>query len=351
VKLPVRVAEIERNIEKSITNQKDFFSIVSSANQLMGSYNEIVSELKSIAKDQSINLISEITKLKDSGHDLTANIPKEIISFSKMNDLGIAYDGEERKQPTIKDTTDCFVAIDNIKTDKIICGNIRSTAVNYRNQMKEAIHVISTEYGFQVENQVPIIKTYLSGEFERDISRNNLLALIELFVNIVQIRGDLIQLMKDLELQQQNKFEKQLESKYKYYQVIKEIFDNNKIVMQGVFPMATFLSRRDIFFKTGDLAEMTGILPEIRQGRGTWDETVEILSRYHKALVLFLVSYEKSGSEDEYLRQYEEIKKKINSTYKSPSGKKIRMYLTSAVKQYIEVNANVKLNVEVKDEI
>ena len=63
--------------------------------------------------------------------------------------------------------------------------------------MKEAITVITTEYGFNVEQQVPVIRTYLSGEFERDLSRNNLFTLVELFVNIGQIRNDLIQLMKD----------------------------------------------------------------------------------------------------------------------------------------------------------
>jgi hypothetical protein len=350
VKLPPRVAEIERNIEKAITNQKEFFAIVGSANQLMSSYNEIVSELKSIAKDQSIQLIKEIDKLKTVGFDLTTNIPKEMHAFANLDETGITLDGEKR-QPTIKDTTDCFVAIDNIKTNKEVCGKIRVTSISYRNQMKEAIGVIASEYGFNVEQQVPIIRTYLSGDFERDISRNNLLTLIELFVNIGQIRNDLIQLMKDLELQQQNKFEKQLESKYTYYQVIKEIFDNNKNIMQSVFPMATFLSRRDTFFKTDNLEEMTSILPEIRKGRGSWDETIEILSRYHRALRMFIVPFEKSTSEDENVRQYEEIKKKISSTYKSSTGTQIRIYFTAAVKQFIEVNTNMKLPVEVKDEI
>ena len=266
-----------------------------------------------------------------------------------MDDTGIEVD-DGRRQPTIKETTDCFVSIDSIKTDKEICDKIRNVSVSYRNQMKEAITVIQTEYGFDVENQVPIIRTYLSGDFERDISRNNLFTLVELFVNIGQIRNDLIQLMKDLELQQQNKFEKQLESKYVYYQVIKEIFDNNKTAMQSVFPMATFLSRRDVFFKTGDLAEMTSILPEIRQGRGSWEETIDELSGYHRALIMF-IPFEKSLSQDENLRQYEEIKKKINSTYKSTAGKKIRVYFNAAVKQFIEVNTQTKLPIEIKDEL
>ena len=302
-----------------------------------------------MAKNLRTQLMSEIDKLNTSGFDFKEVLPKEIPMFASMDDAGINVEGEKR-QPTIKETTDCFVSIDNVKTNKEICEKIRSVSVSYRNQMKEAISVIASEYGFNVEQQVPIIRTYLSGEFERDISRNNLFTLVELFVNIGQIRNDLIQIMKDLELQQQNKFEKQLESRFVYYQVIKEVFDNNKVTMQSVFPMATFLSRRETFFKTGNLGEMTSILPEIRQGRGSWDETIEELSEYHKALIMF-IPFEKSTSLDENMRQYEEIKKRISSTYKSNAGKKIRMYLTAAVKQFIEATTSTKLQVEIKDEV
>ena len=348
VKLPPRVADIESNIEKAITNQKEFFAIVSSANQLMSSYSEIVSELKIVAKDQSSQLLKEINKLKSAGFNFSVNLPSEINTFAAMDDSGIEIEGS-RRQPTIKETTDCFVSIDSIKTNKEICEKIRSISISYRNQMKEAITVITTEYGFNVQQQVPVIRTYLSGEFENDIVRDNLFTLVELFVNIGQIRNDLIQLMKDLELQQQNKFEKQLESKFTYYQVIKEIFDNNKVSMQSVFPMATFLSRRETFFETNDLAQMTSILPEIRQGRGSWEDTVGELSYYHRALLMF-IPFENSPSQDENLRQYEEIKKKISTTYKSNSGKKIRMYLTAAVKQFIEITTSAKLPAEIKDE-
>ena len=108
VKLPPRVAEIEANIEKAITSQKEFFAIVSSANQLMGSYNEIVSELKAVAKNQSTQLMSEIDKLNTSGFDFKEVLPKEIPMFASMDDAGINVEGEKR-QPTIKDTTVCFV--------------------------------------------------------------------------------------------------------------------------------------------------------------------------------------------------------------------------------------------------
>ena len=63
------------------------------------------------------------------------------------------------------------------------------------------------------------------------------------------------------------------------------------------------------------------------------------------------IPFEKSLSQDENIRQYEEIKKKINSTYKSSAGKKIRVYFNAAVKQFIEVNNQTKLPIEIKDEV
>ena len=61
--------------------------------------------------------------------------------------------------------------------------------------------------------------------------------------------------------------------------------------------------------------------------------------------------YEKSKSADEGRRQFDEMKKRINNTYRGNKAKHVRMYFTAAIKQFIEVNSNIKLDIEIKDEL
>ncbi|MHA2362657.1 MAG: hypothetical protein ACXAC7_01770 [Candidatus Hodarchaeales archaeon] len=341
IKLPPRIMEIEQNIEKAITSQRDFFAIVGSANQLMSYYNEIVSELKVIAKDQSMLVQKEIKRLKEVEMDLSEFIPPEIHVFANMDEFGLAFEGEDKRPASIKDATDCFIAIDNLRTNPEVCGRIRDTSKEYVEEMRKAIDTIAAEYGINIGEQIPVIQEYLSEEFVKDISYNNLFSLTDLYSNLVTIRSDLIQLMRDLELDQQNKFEKTLEKKHSYYNVIKEIFDQNKSEMEAVFPLANFLSLREDFFNAG-LGHMTDLLPNIRKGRGNWDETIKILNNWHRGLIMFIDDF-KNLSDEENNRQYEEIRKNISNTYRS--NDRIKTYFTSAVKQYIEVHTGRNLNV------
>lgn len=345
VSLPPRIAEIEQNIDRTITSQRDFFAIVGSANQLMGYYNEIVAELKVIAKEQSLLILKEVGRLKEVGMNVDQFVPPEIHVFSEMDEFGLAFEGEERRPATIKDTTDCFVAVDNLRGHPEVCGTIRTKATKYRDEMEKAIETISNEYGFDVQKHMSVLGLYLGGEFEKDIAQNNLYTLTDLYVNLVHVREDLIGLMKDLELETQNRFEASLEKKYEYYFVIKEIFESNKRNMEAVFPLATFLTLREEFFATNDLAEMTNALPDIRKGRGDWDETIGILSRYHKALKMFIHDFT-DLSDEENRRQYEDMKKKIGQTYRSASGKQIKTYFQAATKRYIEMSTGRKLLTE-----
>ncbi|MFW9930055.1 MAG: hypothetical protein ACFFD1_11740, partial [Candidatus Thorarchaeota archaeon] len=131
IQIPPKVIEIEDNIEKAITSQKDFFVIVSSASQLMSFYNEIVNELKTIAKDQSLLIIKEIDKIKESGLDLTTFISPEIKLFANLDEnKEQKFDSEEKHPTTIKDATDCFVAIDRLRSHPELCKKIRNESIN-----------------------------------------------------------------------------------------------------------------------------------------------------------------------------------------------------------------------------
>ena len=60
---------------------------------------------------------------------------------------------------------------------------------------------------------------------------------------------------------------------------------------------------------------------------------------------MFIIYFEKSKDADEGRRQYDEMTKKINSTYRGDKAKRVRIYFTAAVKQFIEVNSGLKLDV------
>ena len=63
---------------------------------------------------------------------------------------------------------------------------------------------------------------------------------------------------------------------------------------------------------------------------------------------MFIIYFETSKDADEGRRQFDEMTKKINMTYRSEKAKRIRIYFTAAVKQFIEVNSGIKLEIDIK---
>ena len=354
IQLPPRIVEIEQNIERAITSQRDFFVIVGSASQLMGFYNEIVNELKIIAKEQSSLMLREIQKLADHGLDLRNYVSSEIKIFASMDESGVAkFENEERKPITIKDTTDCFVAIDQLRSNKEVCKSIRSESVRYVNEVRKAIQTVSQLYKFNVEERFPVIQEYISEEFEHDIARDNIFTLADLYVSLVQFRNDFIVAMRGLDDDQSSKFEKELSANYRYYPVIREIFEDSPNEMEEVFPLIKMNMMKKEAMTTQDLSVLTDILPQLQNQRTDFEKHIRQLNDWHRGLRVFITYYSKIDSvhsdlsDEENVKQFEDIKKRIYGTYKQ--NKKIRTYYTCAVKKFIELKSERPLKVQIQE--
>ena len=354
IQLPPRIIEIEQNIERAITSQRDFFVIVGSASQLMGFYTEIVNELKVIAKEQSSLMLKEIQKLADNGLDLQKYVLPEIKMFALMDETGnIKFENEEHRATTIKDTTDCFVAIDQLRSNKEVCRSIRSESVRYVNEVRKAIQTVSQLYKFNVEERFPVIQEYISEEFEHDIARDNIFTLADLYVSLVQFRNDFIIAMRGLEDDQHKKFEKELTEKYRYYSVIHEIFEDSPVEMEEVFPLTKMNAMTKEAMTTQELGILTDILPQLQNQREEFEKQITQLNNWHRGLRMFITYYSKIDSvhsdlsDEENIKQFEDIKKRIYNTYKQ--NKKIRTYFTCAVKKFIELKTQRPLKVQIQE--
>ncbi|OLS26263.1 MAG: hypothetical protein HeimC3_10420 [Candidatus Heimdallarchaeota archaeon LC_3] len=350
IQIPSKILEIEENIERSITSQRDFFVIVSSASQLMSFYTEIVNELKIIAKDQSKLMIKELTRIKESGLDLSSYIPPEIKFFASLDEIEKGKkEGEEKKQATIKDTTDAFVAIDRLRSHPEVCVKIRNESINHVKDVRNAIKTVSDLYGLNVEERFPVIQEYISEEFERDISRDNIFTLADLYVSLIQFRNDFILAIRAIEEDQNKRFEEKLEKNLKYYLVVKEIFEVYQNKLESVFPLTKIMNIRKEAMNTTDLSKLTELLPQLREGRNEYEREMHQLNKWHSALVMFISGFsikeiesvDSDGKDDENVRQFEDIKKKIISTYRS--NNKIKTYLVNAAKRFIELESGKPL--------
>ncbi|HKZ41167.1 MAG TPA: hypothetical protein VJ044_09410, partial [Candidatus Hodarchaeales archaeon] len=350
IQLPPRIAEVEDSIEGAITTQRDFTAIISSAAKLIGFYNEVVKELKRIAKEQSVLLVREIDRLAASGLDLKSKVPAEVYDFADFGDKSPSQGKNDQKRSfTIKEITECFVAIDDFRTNQSICKMVRGESIKHVNDVRRAIRTVADLYGFNIEEKFPIIQVYVSEEFERDIARDNIFTLADLFVSLVQFKDDFIVAIRALEEDQVKNFEAKLIADHKYYPVVREVFEQNKKELEKVVAMGRILRERDEAAKTSDLSVLTDMLPKLRQGRADLEKEIAQLARWHRAFKMF-VSYltvadgseEKSISDDERQRQFDDIKKRIQTTFKS--NQKIRMYLISAIKTYGEGRAKKAKN-------
>jgi hypothetical protein len=349
IQIPTKILEIEENIERAITSQRDFFVIVSSASQLMSFYNEIVNELKLIAKEQSQLMLKELERIEHSGLDLSTYISPEIKYFADLDqNEQIKNKKDEEKQATIKDATDCFVAIDKLRSHPEVCKKIRAESISHVADVRSAIKTVSELYGLNVEERFPIIQEYISEEFERDISRDNIFTLADLYVSLIQFRNDFIVAIRSIEEDQNMRFEEKLSQNYRYYLVIKEIFDHSEKEMDKIFSLSKIIKNRNEAMNTNELSKLTELLPKLREGRSNFEDEIKQLNRWHPALVMFISGYSikedlenEDTQGDENKRQFEDIKKKINSTYRS--DKKIKAYLVGATKRFIELESGTAL--------
>ena len=100
---------------------------------------------------------------------------------------------------------------------------------------------------------------------------------------------------------------------------------------------------------TTDLSKLTELLPQLREGRNEYEREMHQLNKWHSALVMFISGFsikeiesvDSDGKDDENVRQFEDIKKKIISTYRS--NNKIKTYLVNAAKRFIELESGKPL--------
>ena len=83
------------------------------------------------------------------------------------------------------------------------------------------------------------------------------------------------------------------------------------------------------------------MLPQIDVKRNEWKDVSIQLNRWHKAIRMFRPRYTPTDNPEENLRQFKDIKKKINETY--PHNEVIRAYLSLVMKLFIELKSGKKL--------
>ncbi|MFW9990986.1 MAG: hypothetical protein ACFFD4_02890 [Candidatus Odinarchaeota archaeon] len=326
--LPFEVVSKAQAIQSRFGTFSDLTRMSHSVREIIHDYEELTAELLKIVKDKSKEVADTIKSLKkESEVDLSGQVPKKVIETAEL---------PKNTKMTLNEVSDVFSAVDTFKANARVNDVLREKCRDYVKEIQQSVDLVSNLYSFDLRENLKTFFEFLD-QFDVEVKQNNFFALTDLALSLVQIRNDVSEAIKNIEMARHERKEEELFEKNRYYASIKEMFNvYTPVLSKTVFPYDQFTGLRERLINSKSLGEMIEILPKIEKEREKWLETVEQVNTWYKALIMFISDYHKSSSKEENIRQFEEIRKKVYDTY---SNTKIRTYFILIVKYFIELQS------------
>ncbi|MHA2335313.1 MAG: hypothetical protein ACXAEU_25000, partial [Candidatus Hodarchaeales archaeon] len=324
--LPFEVVSKAQAIQGRFGTFNDLTRLTHSVREIIHDYEDLTAELQDIINNKSREVVDTVeTIAKETGVNLTPKIPKRVMKIIEQS---------TSTKMNLNEVSDVFSAIDTFRSNSRVNEVLRGKSRNYVEVIQQSVDLVSSLYSFDLRENLKTFFEFLE-QFDLEVKQENFFALTNLTLSLVQIRNDVSEAIKTLELARHEKIEEDLYQKHRYYASMKEVFNTyTPVLSKKVFPYDQLNGMRERLEKSKKLGEMIEILPKIEKEREKWVETVEQINSWYKALIMFISDYHKSNSKEENIRQFEEIRKKIYDTY---SNTKIRTYFILIVKHFIEL--------------
>ncbi len=294
---------------------------------------EVVAVLLQQAVVESKKVLKNVNDLKDVGINIIKYVGGYIENFSQI----IVKNQEDVH---IKEITDVFIEIDKLQNDSKACVEIRSIGGQYIHEIHDTIKYLLNNYQIDLRQDNRIDLSYLE-EFQNTESITNVDRLATAILKLVRVRESVIEIIKMIEKDRNAALQAEL-GNLEYYSNIQEVFKRFiDEASRKIYPLSELVNLREDFLNSHNLRYILEILPKIDKKREEWKSTSIKLNRWHSAIRMFRPRYTPTDNPEENLRQFKDIRKKINETYTKNAV--IRSYLSLAMKLFIENKAGVSL--------
>lgn len=307
--------------------------IANKLRQLIFQYDtDIVAILLAQTAVESRQVLKDVNDLKEVGINIISHVGGYIENFSQVI-------VKSQEDVHLREITEVFVEIDKLRNDPNACREISLTGERYISAIQDAIEYLFNHYQIVLRQDERIDLSYL-GEFQKTATTNHVGHLTSSILQLVKVRDSVIERMKLIEKEQNAALQTEL-GKLEYYSNIQEVFKRfTEEASKEIYPLSDLVNARDEFMNSHDLRYILEVLPQIDAKRAEWIEVSKQLNRWHKGVRMFRPRYTPTDNPEENLRQFKDIKKKINETY--PHNEVIRAYLSLVMKLFIELKSGKK---------
>ncbi|MFX0172750.1 MAG: hypothetical protein ACFE9L_12605 [Candidatus Hodarchaeota archaeon] len=308
--------------------------IANKLRQLIFQYDtDIVAVLLAQTVAESRQVLKDVNDLKEVGINIINHVGGYIENFSQVII-------KSQEDVHLREITNVFVEIDKLRNDPQASREIRETGERYIHDIQVAIEYLFNHYQIDLRQDERIELSYL-GQFHQTATTNHVGHLTSSILQLVKVRDSVIERMKFIEKEQNSALQTEL-GKLEYYSNIQEVFKRfTEEASKEIYPLSDLVNAREDFLNSHDLRYILEVLPQIDAKRNEWKDVSIQLNRWHKAIRMFRPRYTPTENPEENLRQFKDIKKKINETY--PHNEVIRAYLSLVMKLFIELKSGTKL--------
>ena len=294
---------------------------------------EILTVLFALGVKETRKVLKNVNDLKEVGINIIEYVGGYIENFSQ-----VIVKNQEDVQ--LREITEVFTEIDRLQTDPKACREIRSMGQQYITEIQETVEYMFNHYHIDLRQDERVDLGYLS-KFQEIAITNHLSHLTQAILELVTVRGSVIQIMKTIEKDRNAALQTEL-GELKYYSNIQEVFKRfTKEASKKIFPLSKLVKAREDLLDSHDLRYILELLSQIDEQRNEWKEVAIQLNHWHRAVRMFRSRYTPTESVEENLRQFKEISKKIKETY--PHNEVIRSYLSLVIKLLIEIKSGITL--------
>ena len=210
----------------------------------------------------------------------------------------------------------------------------------YINEIQEAMEYLFNHYQIDLRQDDRVNLAYLN-QFQEIAARNHISYLTEAILELDRVRSVVIEIIKTIEKERNAALQTEL-GKLEYYSNIQEVFKRyTDQASKKIFPLDKLVNTREELLDSHDLKYILELLPQIDDQRMEWKKVSTQLNHWHRAIRMFRSRYTPTESEEENMRQYKEISKRISETY--PHNEVIRSYLSLVMKLLIEIKSGIQL--------
>ncbi|MHA2074388.1 MAG: hypothetical protein ACW97X_07200, partial [Candidatus Hodarchaeales archaeon] len=328
------VFSAEKSIADFDTEESSHERLAHKFRQLIFLYDtEILAVLFAQAVQETRKVLKNVNDLKEVGINIITYVGGYIETFSQ-----VIVKNQEDVQ--LREITDVFVEIDRLQSDPKASKAIRDMGEQYISEMQDSVEYLFNHYQIDLRQDERVDLTYLS-KFQETATTNHVGRITEAILELSQVRGSVIEIVKEIEKRQNAALQTEL-GNLEYYSNIQELFKRfTQEASKSIFPLSDLVNLRDEFLSSHDLKYILTLLPKIDEQREEWKKVSIQLNHWHSAIRMFRPRYTPVDSSDENMRQYKEIAKKIAETY--PRNKVIRQYLSLVMKMFIELKSGAEL--------